>query len=74
MINIPPDLCENISLTVLIGNNVNSCTVSICVYMHILFTKGHWSGKEINKIETALNAACNFGHACQMFIGPGLTL
>jgi len=52
VINIPPDSCENISLAELIGSNVNSCTVSICVAMHMLFTKGRWSGKEINKIET----------------------
>jgi len=40
MINIPPDSCENISLAVLIGSNIISCTVStqsdMCIYAHII--------------------------------------
>jgi len=78
-----PNWCKNVSLAVLFGMNGNSYTVSIksdmCAYVYTCSSQYRDAGrkKQINKIGTTLNAACqgnlstcHFEHAYHGFCSP----
>jgi len=76
------DLCKNVSLQcclvlTLIHTQSDTVTcVCVCVYMHVLHNVETWVAGRTNERKkrsgTAVNAACDFGHACYKFDSPAV--